>query len=79
MRKRHENSSRLKTRKPSSKQSKVKSAMEELPRKVKTLCVFCGSSDGVSPVYKEAATRLGKEIVKHGWNLVSVSFEKAFW
>ncbi len=34
----------------------------------RALCVFCGSSDGVSPVYKERAAELGKLIAQTpGW------------
>jgi uncharacterized protein (TIGR00730 family) len=34
------------------------------------VCVFCGSSKGVSPVYAEAAEELGRLIPQHGMNLV---------
>lgn len=34
------------------------------------VCVFCGSSDGSSPVYLEAARRLGEEISRRGLGLV---------
>jgi uncharacterized protein (TIGR00730 family) len=37
---------------------------------VKSLCVFCGASDGDDPVYGEAATRLGEAIAKAGIELV---------
>ncbi len=45
--------------------------MEET-KKPFVLCVFCGSSDGSSPIYKEAATRLGVLIAQRGWRLVSL-------
>ena len=34
------------------------------------ICVFCGSSMGASPVYKEAAAALAAAIVEKGWSLV---------
>ncbi len=34
------------------------------------VCVFCGSSDGSSPVYLEAARRTGEEIARRGLGLV---------
>ena len=36
----------------------------------RTICVFCGSSPGVDPVYAEAATAVGYEIARRGWTLV---------
>lgn len=37
---------------------------------MKRIAVFCGSSNGASPVYKEEAVRLGKELAKRGITLV---------
>jgi uncharacterized protein (TIGR00730 family) len=37
---------------------------------VKTLCVFCGASDDVAAVYREAATRLGEAMAAAGIGLV---------
>lgn len=34
------------------------------------LCVFCGSSEGSDPVYREAATLLGQELAQEGIGLV---------
>lgn len=34
------------------------------------VCVFCGSSDGASPVYLEAARHMGEEIARRGLGLV---------
>lgn len=34
------------------------------------ICVFCGSSMGNTPLYREAATELGRAIVNRGWSLV---------
>ncbi|MEO1265796.1 MAG: TIGR00730 family Rossman fold protein, partial [Pseudomonadota bacterium] len=34
------------------------------------ICVYCGSGDGKSPVYKQAATNLGTAIAKAGHGLV---------
>ncbi|MGM1045595.1 MAG: TIGR00730 family Rossman fold protein [Bacillota bacterium] len=37
---------------------------------MKRIAVFCGSSDGASPAYKEGAVRLGKELARRGITLV---------
>jgi len=37
---------------------------------VKSICVFCGSSMGVRPVYKEAAQTLGKTLASQKYRLV---------
>ena len=34
------------------------------------LCVFCGSSDGARPLYREAATALGRHFARDGIELV---------
>lgn len=34
------------------------------------LCVFCGSSDGARPLYREAATALGRHFAQEGIELV---------
>ncbi len=34
------------------------------------LCVFCGSSDGARPLYREAATALGRHFAEEGIELV---------
>ncbi|MCD6356692.1 MAG: TIGR00730 family Rossman fold protein [Anaerolineaceae bacterium] len=38
--------------------------------KLKTICVYCGSSPGRSPAYSEEAKRLGEEIARRGMRLV---------
>lgn len=38
--------------------------------KFRNICVYCGSSDEVSPVYRETAARLGSMIARHGHTLV---------
>ena len=38
--------------------------------KIKRVCVFCGSSFGIRPAYKEAAQRLGKLLASRGIGLV---------
>jgi hypothetical protein len=35
-----------------------------------SICVFCGSAAGASPVFAEAATFVGREIARRGWTLV---------
>ncbi|MFC7678756.1 TIGR00730 family Rossman fold protein [Paenibacillus sp. GCM10028914] len=37
---------------------------------MKRIAVFCGSSDGASPAYKEGAVQLGKELARQGIALV---------
>lgn len=37
---------------------------------MKAVCVFCGSSSGATPVYRDAATTLGQEIARRGLRLV---------
>ncbi len=39
-------------------------------KRTPSICVFCGSSFGSSPVYADAARRLGELIAKHGFSLV---------
>jgi len=36
----------------------------------RTVCVFCGSSPGVSPVYAESARQLGQMLAENGYRLV---------
>jgi uncharacterized protein (TIGR00730 family) len=36
----------------------------------RSVCVFCGSSNGIDPVFLEAARSLGMEIARRGWRLV---------
>jgi len=38
--------------------------------KIKSISVFCGSSPGASPVYKEAAVKLGKFMAEQGITLI---------
>jgi uncharacterized protein (TIGR00730 family) len=37
---------------------------------IRSVCVFCGSASGASPLYGEAAAQLGKEIAGRGLSLV---------
>lgn len=37
---------------------------------MRSLCVFCSSSDAVSDVYKKTANELGAAIVQNGWSLI---------
>ena len=39
-------------------------------QRIKTLCVFCGSSVGKNPRYEEDARELGKRLVERGISLV---------
>ena len=36
----------------------------------KTLCVYCASSDRIDSKYTDAATAVGREMVRRGWDLV---------
>lgn len=38
--------------------------------KIKSVCVYCGSSARVDQVYKDAAVELGKTIAAQGWGVV---------
>jgi hypothetical protein len=44
--------------------------VEAKPRLVRTVCVFCGSAQGVDPVYEAAAASLGRAMAKAGVGLV---------
>nr|WP_108816073.1 TIGR00730 family Rossman fold protein [Loktanella sp. Alg231-35] len=37
---------------------------------MKSVCVYCGSRDGVDPAYAEAALATGQMLVANGWRLV---------
>jgi uncharacterized protein (TIGR00730 family) len=37
---------------------------------ISNICVYCGSSTGAQPIYKEAATEMGMEIAARGLTLV---------
>lgn len=39
-------------------------------RKVKNICVYCGSGPGIDPVYVETARALGREMAEEGVGLV---------
>lgn len=40
------------------------------PARVSSCCVFCGSSPGARPAYREAARQLGEELARRGIRLV---------
>lgn len=42
----------------------------EMPRKLRSLCVFCGSRSGTAPVYEEAALRLAEELAARNIRLI---------
>lgn len=46
--------------------------MNDVPalRKINTLCVFCGSSEGNDPAYLQSAEQFGSAMVKSGMDLV---------
>jgi uncharacterized protein (TIGR00730 family) len=37
---------------------------------IRSLCVLCGSRDGIDPAYRQAAVRLGQSLVERGVRLV---------
>jgi len=41
-----------------------------MAKKFLSVCVYCGSSSGISPVYADAAKSLGQKLVKHHLSLV---------
>ncbi|CAM0136119.1 unnamed protein product [Umbelopsis sp. WA50703] len=40
------------------------------PEVIKTICVFCGASDPLDPIYFEQANALGKMMAEKGYNLI---------
>ncbi|GGA92880.1 cytokinin riboside 5'-monophosphate phosphoribohydrolase [Brucella endophytica] len=38
--------------------------------KIRSICVYCGSSTGQNPLYKESGLALGRAIAEHGLSLV---------
>ncbi|SRR5579883_1902670 len=40
------------------------------PKKMRRLCVYCGSGSGLDPRYEQAAVRLGKDMAEAGIGLV---------
>ncbi len=45
-------------------------AVEAGPRRVRNICVYCGSAQGVDPIYEAAAASLGRAMAKAGIGLV---------
>jgi hypothetical protein len=45
-------------------------AQEKLTSARRNVCVFCASSDGVDPIFPQAARELGAAIAERGWGLV---------
>ena len=43
---------------------------EKEPHAQRSVCVFCASSNGVDPIFLEAAQALGRAIAERGWRLV---------
>ncbi|WP_428696480.1 TIGR00730 family Rossman fold protein [Stappia sp.] len=39
-------------------------------RRLKSVCVYCGTGEGVDPAYLQAATRLGRQLAGEGLSLV---------
>jgi hypothetical protein len=46
------------------------STQSKEPVAQRSVCVFCGSSNGIDPVFLEAARLLGAAIAQHGWRLI---------
>jgi len=44
--------------------------MSDSTASVFTVCVYCGSRDGASPAYAQAAQAMGQAIAQRGWHLV---------
>jgi len=38
--------------------------------KIRSICVYCGSSPGLNPLYKQSGKTLGRSIAEHGLELV---------
>jgi uncharacterized protein (TIGR00730 family) len=45
-------------------------AVEASPRRIRNICVYCGSAQGVDPLYEAAAASLGRALAKAGIGLV---------
>lgn len=45
-------------------------AAEASPRRVRKICVYCGSAQGADPIYEAAAASLGRAMAKAGIGLV---------
>jgi predicted Rossmann-fold nucleotide-binding protein len=37
---------------------------------IRSICVYCGSSTGLNPIYREAGLTLGRSLAEHGIRLV---------
>ncbi|PYE88501.1 TIGR00730 family Rossman fold protein [Phyllobacterium leguminum] len=38
--------------------------------KIRSICVYCGSSPGLNPIYKQSGKLLGRSIAEHGLELI---------
>jgi len=45
-------------------------AQQQVTSAQRSVCVFCASSNGVNPIFLEAATTLGQTVAQRGWGLV---------
>lgn len=44
--------------------------MSKNNHQIKNICVYCGSGDGLNPIYKQTAIQVGADIAKHNMALV---------
>jgi uncharacterized protein (TIGR00730 family) len=51
-------------------QQRSKKGRRGKPRPIHSICVYCGSSPGISPAYAEAARTLGRTMAENGVGLV---------
>ncbi len=47
-------------------QKRTRNSMSE----IRSICVYCGSSTGLNPIYREAGLTLGRSLAEHGIRLV---------
>ncbi len=45
-------------------------AHKKIMSEIRSICVYCGSSTGLNPIYREAGVTLGRSIAEHGLRLV---------
>lgn len=44
--------------------------MSKANQQIKSICVYCGSGDGLTPLYKQTAIQVGADIAKNNMSLV---------
>ena len=63
-------SAKPQAQRPKTKDQRRKSKIQNPKSKIERVCVFCGSSEGRRPIYREAARALGVALARRGAELV---------